>query len=85
MHDRQPEMGVDEPDLGEVEIERRQQRLIGDHDRREQDEKRDLLAADREAREPVAGRRREHDASRDRHERDKRRIADIGREARLEA
>jgi hypothetical protein len=83
MHDRQSEMGVDEPNLGEVEIEGRQQRLIGDHDGREQTEKRDLLAAHRKARQPVAGRRREHDAGRDRHQRNKSGIAHIGCEARL--
>ena len=68
MHDREAEVRVDEADLGEVEIERGQKRLIGDHDRREQDEKGDLFAAHGEAREPVARRRREREAGRNGHQ-----------------
>ena len=85
MHDRQSQMGVDEPDLGEVEIERRQDRLIRDHDRREKDQEGDLLAAHGEAGEPVARGRGDRQARGDHNEGDESGVADIGRQARLEA
>ncbi len=73
----------DRPILANIEIERRQQRLIGDHQAGEQDEEDDLLARHGEAREAVAGRHGQHQAEDDRQDGHQQAVEEIGPEARL--
>ena len=82
--DGEAEMGVGESELAEHQVERRQQRLIGDHHARKQQEEPRLFARHLEAGESIARRDREDQAEDDGERRHADAVGEVRRQARLE-